>query len=287
MNTFQTKAKVVEDSINNYGARITTFEVEAPRFLLAEVNTHRVIARSAASSRAIPVSKRVSMVRNEPYVPASFGKNRAGMQSVEDIADQEEALSIWLEAAKSQAAFAERLDKLGVHKQQANRLIEPFVGYHGVMTGTEWDNFFRLRNHSDADPAFETLARLMYEAYSASDPVERDNHLPYRDADTELLPLESQFKVSSARCARISYKTFDGKASTLTKDLELCQMLISSGHLSPFDHVATTDTAVDDYWLHPDLHRHLYGWIPYRTHIETELGLVCARDSYGPISENL
>jgi thymidylate synthase ThyX len=163
------------------------------------------------------------------------------------------------------------------------------------MTGTEWDNFWRLRVHPDAQPEFQELAAMMKEALIASKPVMRKYHLPY--ADTLDIPLEDAFKVSAARCARVSYKTFDGALSTLEKDIELCEQLISSGHLSPFDHPATSDTTtqfdvsktMDDptllkkFWDSPADHRHLWGWIPQRVAIETQMGWVGRRNSYDPL----
>lgn len=286
----RTTAKIVADTISKDDARITTFEVTAPRFLLAEVNTHRVIAKSAASSRAIPVEKRVSMVEDAPFVPLAFGKNKPGMQAEEDL-DSEHARvaeEIWREAAKNAARHASALAKLGVHKQHANRLLEPFVYYTGVMTATEWSNFFYLRTHPDAQPEFRELALLMKSAYDSSSPREALYHLPYTDDITEELPVETLFRVSSARCARVSYRTFDGKRSTLDADFRLCDDLISGGHLSPFDHPAISDVCFSDidgrrHWLNPLEHKHNVGWIPYRTRIETRLGMECARSSFSPL----
>ena len=136
---FETRAKIIADTVSVQGVRITTFEVEAPRYLLAEVNTHRVIARSAASSRAIPIEKRIRMVEDHPYVPAVFGRNKPGMQADEALDDTEayQANAFWMQARDSAVESAKRLNAVGVHKQQANRILEPFCGYTGVMTGTE------------------------------------------------------------------------------------------------------------------------------------------------------
>lgn len=288
----QTQATIIADSISAIGARITTFEVVAPRFLLAEVNTHRVIAKSAASSRAIPVEKRIAMVKDAPFVPLAFGKNKPGMQADENLDDQQtaEARAIWIAAAESAAVFAKCLADLGVHKQHANRLLEPFVYYTGVMTSTEWDNFWKLRTHPDAQPEFRDLANQMLDVYNKSTPVETELHLPYVDRETlnSVGPYDA-YKISAARCARVSYKTFDGKLSTLEKDVELCQQLVSSGHLSPFDHPAVADGVyVDDlrngiFWQKPSQHRHNWGWIPCRVDIERQQNWQCARDSHAPL----
>jgi hypothetical protein len=298
-----TTAKIIADTVNPDvpESRITTFEVYAPRYLLAEVNTHGVIAKSAASSRAIPVKKRIEMVRNEPWVPDVFGKNRPGMQSVEalDDAAQVEARKIWNFAIQDAIKHAEALKETDVHKQFANRVLEPYTYYSGVMTGTEWDNFWWLRISEDADPGFKVLATKMKEAYDASVPVAREYHLPYvseEDLNTYLKwGIETKpvtlLKVSSARCARVSYVSLEtGKPSTLEEDLQLIEKLTkpTGAHLSPFDHAAMADHIViaDDeyYWRNPEAHGRFWGWVPYRNVLEQDLGIKCRRSSFGAIT---
>ena len=43
-------AKILADSLNPCGVRLTTFEITFPRIVLAEFNTHRVFSRNSASS---------------------------------------------------------------------------------------------------------------------------------------------------------------------------------------------------------------------------------------------
>lgn len=90
-------AKVIADSCFN-GSRLVSVEVEFPRPYLAEFNTHRVFTRNSASSRAIPVWKRLIAVFKRPYVPNSFGVNKSGMQAgVElDLTDQQRVVENWL-----------------------------------------------------------------------------------------------------------------------------------------------------------------------------------------------
>lgn len=292
-------AKVIADTVGVIPeARITTFEIYAPRYILAEINTHRVIAKSAQSSRAIPVRRRIEMVRNDPYIPPAFGRNRPGMQSTEalDMPADRHARFSWLAAMSHSIREAESLDAIGVHKQQANRLLEPFTYFYGVLTSTEWDNFWHLRRNPEADPGFEDLANKMFAAYQASTPREANYHLPYAwdmIGDLYDLPVEQRFKVSAARCARVSYKTFEGKLSTIEDDVGLCDKLLAQPHLSPFDHPATCDTLVthrkahgnESYWANPGDHRHFWGWKPYRVEIERERGIVCRRDSYAQVRQ--
>lgn len=285
-----TRAKIIADTLGNGGARITTFEVHCPRFLLAEINTHRIISKSAASSRAIPVAKRIAMVATEPYVPASFGKNRAGMQANEIIGTDETARAnrSWATAIEKAVFSAQSLAELGVHKQHANRVLEPYAYVDVVLTATEWDNFFTLRTHADAQPEFQELALLMKDVYARSVPRTLMWHLPYTDDITNNATIGDLFYVSAARCARVSYKAFDGRTTSLEEDIELCRKLISGGHMSPFDHPARSDFVhLDDagkrHWNDPVSHRQYWGWIPYRVGVEKERGMVGRRCSFAPL----
>jgi hypothetical protein len=76
------QAKVICDSIYK-GSRLTSIEVVFPRPFLAEFNTHTRFSRNSASSRAIPVWKRMAAVLDNPYVPNSFGANQADIQAIE------------------------------------------------------------------------------------------------------------------------------------------------------------------------------------------------------------
>lgn len=279
-----TRVKIVGDTINTAGVRNTSFEVYAPRYLLAEMNTHRLLARSAASSRAIPVETRIQMVVDEPFIPNAFGKNKKGMQSSEDLDEETSTLAraIWIKATQSAIQFAKQLKELAVHKQQANRILEPYVYYSGVVSGTEWDNFWDLRISEYADPGFYELACMMKEVYDAGTPIQNSFHLPY--IDDNIMMLSDALKVSVARCARVSYSTFGGKKSSFEEDLELYHKLLSSRHLSPFDHPAISDFVKDGFWGAPKDHRHLYGWIPYRVGVEAANGIVCRRDSFAPVN---
>jgi hypothetical protein len=301
-----TSAKVIADSYNldHHGARITTFEVYAPRYLLAEINTHGVLAKSAASSRAIPVAKRVAMVQREPWVPDSFGKNCPGMQSKEalDEVAQEYAKQIWDDATADALKHATSLMGVDAHKQFANRVLEPYTYYSGVVTASEWDNFWWLRISEAADPGFKVLAQKMKEAYDASKPVSNYYHLPYVDVEDIERVLEAGFrgdakrktlmKLSAARGARVSYVSLEtGKRPTLDEDLQLIEKLTSptGAHLSPFDHPAFADTVVrrndEYYWGNPQSHGRYWGWVPYRHELEKELGITCRRSSFDAIRE--
>ena len=66
------EAKIIADSINPQGDRITTFLLTYPRFIHSELLTHRVFSRNSASSRAIPFEKMVKMVEEDPFIPIAW-----------------------------------------------------------------------------------------------------------------------------------------------------------------------------------------------------------------------
>jgi hypothetical protein len=298
--TNHTTAKVIADTANPHepSARITTFEVYAPRYLLAEINTHRLLSKSAASSRAIPVKRRITMAMSEPWVPDVFEKNCKGMQSSEALSEIEQAKAhkVWREAINDAIWHAKRLNELSTHKQFANRVLEPYVYYHGVITATEWENFWWLRKSEHADPGFRVLAEKMFEAYKTSAPVTSPYHMPYlpEEERDEGLDIGTLLDISAARCARVSYVSHaTGKPSTLAEDMELCRKLTqpTGAHLSPFDHPAIADGVYGRegarHWLSPVDHRQYWGWIPRRVETEQDLGIKCRRDSFAIIPEKV
>ena len=142
-------AKVIQDSISEAGIRICTMELIYPRFIHSEFMTHRVFSRNAASSRAIPIEKMIETIENNPAMPIHWGKNQAGMQAKEELDTHElwQAQQIWLSAAKDAIAHSRNMANLGVHKQITNRITEPFQWMKVVVTATDWENFFWLRDH--------------------------------------------------------------------------------------------------------------------------------------------
>lgn len=237
------EAKVILDSVNPYnGIRLVTSELTYPRFIHAEFMTHRMFSRNAASSRAIPSTKMIGMVDQHPAMPVYWGKNKKGMSAAKelDTPTSLEARKVWLDAKNDAVKWAERLRKLGSHKQITNRLLEPWKYITVICTATQFSNFFALRDHADAQPEIAHLARMWKTALDGSIPVERLWHIPYIQDDEQDLPLDVRQKVGVARCARVSYLTHDGVRS-IDKDIKLYERLLSGsghGHWSPFEHVA-------------------------------------------------
>lgn len=239
-------AKVLKDSLSSSGVRLTTMEITFPRIVLAEFNTHRVFSRNSASSRAIPVEKRIAAVEADPFIPAAFGKNQKGMQASEELDEFEasKARKTWMAACADAVAYARDLANRGVHKQLANRIIEPFCWHTVIVSGTEWDNYDALRNNKMAQPEIRTVTELMVDARNKSEPEclgVGEWHLPFLQDDEQHLDIETKIKICVARCARVSYLTHDGKRS-IEDDIVLYDRLASSGHMSPMEHVATPMT---------------------------------------------
>lgn len=249
-------AKVVCDSISEQGIRLTTFEIEYPRIVMSEFNTHRAVSKNSSSSRAIPVSKMLEHTKNINLKPIYFGSKKSGMQAGDELQGDalEKVKLLWEEALDYASYYSETLDRLGVAKEVCNRLVEPFQLVKVVCTATDWENFFNLRLHPDADPNICMLAYKMYEAMVDSKPqslYDGEYHTPYvkalrdetgrlfyYDNDDNCLTLTDAIKISTASCASKSYRT---EGVTLEKADKIFDMLIKAEvvHSSPFEHCAT------------------------------------------------
>lgn len=257
-------AKVIADSISEHGVRLTTFEIEYPRIVMSEFNTHRAVSKNSSSSRAIPVSKMLEHTKNTNLKPIYFGSKKSGMQAGDELlgVELEQATGVWEASLRNAVESSEMLDKLGVAKEVTNRLVEPFQLVKVVCTSTDWDNFFNLRLHPDADPNICMLAYKMYQAMEESKPYllkEGQWHLPYchvsyqgeydlysmlyYDEEVDhtcehIMTLNEAIKYSAASCASVSYRTGN---MTLEKADKIFDMLIKAEvvHSSPFEHIAT------------------------------------------------
>lgn len=242
---FRPSAEVIGDSINAHtGSRLTTFEIRYHRFILPEFNTHRMLSRNAASSRAIPTSKMLRKVREEKVAPVWWGRNQSGMQAKEELTgyQREVAMRCWDEAREAALHFASLMADVGAHKQIVNRLLEPFMSITMIVSATEWDNFFKLRAHPDAQPEFAELAFAMKDALATSQPQVLhcgEWHIPPKyDVGTNY-PTSVRIEAAIGKIARVSYLTHDGTAD-VDKDIQLFRRLVGSDpiHASPLEHVA-------------------------------------------------
>src|SRR5690625_37195 len=143
------RAEIIADSINSMGNRITTYILTFPRFILAELNTHRVFSKNSASSRAIPFKTMLEKVETDPFIPIAWQKSHKGMQGTEYIKSSSEIREreqLWIAAKDRAVELATKLYSADVTKQLCNRLLEPFMWHTVILTGTEFDNFFELRS---------------------------------------------------------------------------------------------------------------------------------------------
>jgi hypothetical protein len=276
------EAQIIADSVSaSTGRRLTTFLLTYNRYVHSELLTHRVFARNSASSRAIPVKTMLWNVWKNPAIPVRWGRTKKGMQDGGELPRSVAAMcrAIWLLARYPALLAAWLLVKLRLHKQVANRLLEPWCHMTVVLTGTEWKNFYKLRFHKDAQPEFKVLAEAMLRAHAASEPKvlqPGEWHLPFwRWEDEQRLKaridypsmpdedeLQARLSVCTARCARTSYVNFYGKDS-FYDDTRLHDNLNKSGHMSPFEHCCRAE--VEDRFF-----GHVRAFVPYRKLIAKE-----------------
>jgi len=240
------EVRVVADSIGEHGKRLTTMVVVFPRFILAEVNTHRMLSRNSASSRAIPPERMIERVQLDPFVPETFNRRVKGMGVGEalDRTDQDRAREAWLNARDKSVAAALALLELDCDKSRINRLLEPFLWHTALISATEWSNFFALRDHPAAQPEFQIVARMMREAMEKSVPdmlSPGEWHLPFVDQVGTPLPDSPLYwpMVSAGRCFVVSYDKLD---TIMGEDdgasYERAMRGHKSGHWSPLEHPA-------------------------------------------------
>ena len=256
-------ARVLADSTNPQGERLLTVLATFPRFILAELNTHRVFSRNSASSRAIPTEKMIERVESNPFVPETFNQRVKGMGVGTEVSDdeREECIAIWLEARDAAVDAARGLNYVGIDKSRANRLLEPFMWHTAIVTSTEWSNFFNLRCPPGNSPDIQFPAQLefqriaimmrhvMYKSVTRFLEDHDDWHLPLvsrqemSEADVDVEMLRGWQKdyywpmISAGRCARVSYDTHEN-SEPLYASIERAGKLMNAGHMSPFEHQA-------------------------------------------------
>ena len=297
-------AKILADSVSNVdGTRIISLETHYHRYILPEVNTHRAISKNGASSRAIPTKRLLENCAREMVEPLEWALDQSGMQAfnMADAALTEEGRRIWSEARADAMRHAAALNDLGFAKQIVNRVIEPFLSTRTVLTSTDWANWDGLRNHKDAQPEIRDLAQKIIEARLHSTPKVLDLgewHLPYildedhfrlsacktdwaeeglsavgmghnsRSAWFETNLDAVKCMVSAARCARVSYRTNEGKPTDFNEDGILFKRLAINApvHASPTEHQATP-LAIGGKSPHT---RNFRSWVPFRALIKND-----------------
>lgn len=304
------KATIIADSIGPAQDRLTTMLLTFPRFILAELNTHRMLSKNSASSRAIPFKTMLKSVKENPFIPIAWQKDHKGMQGTEYFNKDESKVNerVWLEARDSALENAMQLNDFEITKQLCNRLLEPFMWHTVLCTATEFSNFFELRCPSyqiDNSPIFKSkkdlinyfendldileilnsysdldwltlnkgqaeihimeLAEQMWDEYQNSVPLqlkEDEWHIPFQEQIDlkDLIEIQkllensldrtlAAIKISTAMCARTSYTVVgnETKINNYRKDIDLYDILLKSGHMSPFEHCAKSMTNAEYY----------------------------------------
>ncbi len=262
----EASARVIADSITEEGHRLITFEATCWRPVLAEQNTHCVLSRNSASSRAIPVSKQLDRFDNDFAWPIVWPSEKPGMQGGSELQgdDLRDALSLWEWMGKDISEKISHYVQLHpdpstrLHKSMLNRWLEVGLWQTQIISATQWDGYFWQRCHKDAEPHIRAMAQAMKDAADASEPTllkPGEWHLPYwgdtgghesdwDDAYNRVLnSLKEGPKLdyisftdevtaiakacSAARCARVSYLTHNGERD-LREDLDLYNRLTSN-----------------------------------------------------------
>ena len=254
------KATIAQDSTNSNGDRLLTFSLTYGRLIHSEMLRHRAASHSVKSSRAIPLKKYRKEVEENPYMPVKFGTNQKGMQAGEETdASASHGKTVWKISAKIACLMHSMMEKANIHKEGANRILEPYVWVEETLT-VEHDALVemgKLRIHEDAQEDIRVVIEMMLEAAEQNTPLllkndewhlpyvvrkrnDDDDKLSYFDNDGKILTLDEAIVCSAARCARSSYANHDNSMTTHENDSKLADRLIGSDpmHLSPFEHQA-------------------------------------------------
>lgn len=269
---FKPSARTLEYSVSEHGIELITYEATYHRYIHSELMTHRMLSKNSASSRAIPLKKTLSLAGALRVGPVSWGRNQKGMSSREELTGQlrADAQSTWDWGREQAIKCAEQLESRQLHKQYANRVLEAYLPITVILSGTEWEGFYEQRDHQDAQPEINLLARELLRCKKESKPRllrEGEWHLPLIfQADRDEFSLEDLIKISIGRCARVSYLTHEGLRDP-QKDIELYWQLAmqTPKHLTPLEHAATPGKL-------PRLYANMRGWKTDRWLQEAKVG---------------
>lgn len=145
------KAEITAHTKNINDTELISFKLIFPRIVLPEFNTHRMFSKNTSSSRAIPFSKNLETILENPFVPIAYQKTHKKMQGTKyftDIKDIKQCEDDWLSGLKSATESAIKLnDERRITKQLCNRLLEPYTWVSMLVTTSieGLQNFFELR----------------------------------------------------------------------------------------------------------------------------------------------
>lgn len=281
--------KLDTHSINANGDTISTWILTYPRYIHADFMTHRVFSRNGASSRAIPISQMLKAVIKNPACPIYWGSNGKGMQDHGELGKVKSWLCkrVWMTARWFAVFFVWMLSVIGLHKQWANRILEPWLHMTVVMTTTELGNFINLRGpNGGAHPELHEIVAKMKHALSTSTPrmlYDGEWHIPLltdeerkilvnskNNRNSYVVVVNQYLMVATARAARISYIKHD-MIKNRSDDVALHNKLLNSKHWSPFEHCAQAQS--EHGWV-----GNFHGWVQYRKFFRGESGSFRKRD---------
>lgn len=226
------KVSILNKAANPHGTIITSFLLaDFPYAVLAEFNKHRLFSSSTESSRARPTTAVIEQVQDNPYTPR-FTVAQKGMSGL-FAADRQLSTAnlLWRNSIKHQVETANELLWLGIHKQDANEVIKPYMLVSQVVTATHLSGFFELRCAEGAKPAIRDFAIEMKRLFDTT--------------ETKVLEFGEWFKPwpqktiieNVAACAGISYAQH-GKDRDTADSQRLHDDLAANRHMVPFEHCA-------------------------------------------------
>lgn len=278
---------ILADSINGVGSRLTTFEVELPKYVLGQLAKHRQLSMNFESSRAKPFWRVLAQVCEDPYIPKRFGKPTSGMQPAGyyEGDDHDEAEYGWLHS-RGQAVrsalyaayhFSDDLDQRDWAHNALTATDSLYDVFHSEKIELDWE--WHAKNPPQV--AKELLNRILEPYMKVKGVVsatEWDNFIQLRanpEAQDDINYLAQDIKrllaenkpsfVGAGAChlpdlgsnptevveniARVSY----GNLRTPSKRGvgELYGELAESDHWSPFEHVAFAQTDTRGSNFHP------------------------------------
>jgi hypothetical protein len=305
----QPPAKLLAHSVNAVtGQEIISFELFMWKPVVGELARHRMLSLSVGSSRAVPLAAMRQNIHNQPFLPEAWGANRGGMQSTEVLDEQAGLLceKTWKQAMEAALQAHMLLETYGLHKQYANRLIEPFMYVPVLVTATDTANLYRLRCHKDAQPEIRENIEAARELHHTSEPevlqpgqwhtvyLSPEEKAELRKAE-EYLSMRERLvfllRCSAARAARVSYFWHDGSPCDVVKEQGIAKKLMGSQpfHASPFEHQAVA-TELQNYFYNPAEGKPLKswevlrakqqgnfrgGWLQHRGLVETDVEPYC------------
>lgn len=230
--------KILHSKCTLTGKEVSTFLLEYPLEIHAELLTHRDFGRNAASGRAIPTITVIEQCLNNTVIPL-WTKNQSGMSGdrITDISTLNNLNQQVEKLLHKTIKVVNKMVELGAHKQNANRYLNAFTHIRVIVTSEEWDNWFNLRyDEEHAKPEIFELAKAMAAEFHTKPPTPLepgDWHTPFADPS---LPVEDRKKQSASLNAQVSFRKDDPsleKADVVFSRLVLGNKL----HASPFEHV--------------------------------------------------